>query len=122
MHERVLSPELQVSLIIGALALYFFIIYIIRKSNVRIDDMIAWILVSLFLLVISIVPIIPTTLSIWLGFISASNFIFTAGILVLIIFVFTLSVKVSQQAEKLKDLTHKVAILEKEVTEPNRKH
>lgn len=115
--ERIISPELQVCLILGSLGTYLYIIYKIRKSNVRIDDMIIWIISSILLLLFSVIPWIPAKLAHIIGFMSAANLIFTAIIAFLLFIVFGISVKVSQQHEKLKDLTHKVAILEKKLKE-----
>lgn len=114
---RIISLELQVCLILGAIGTYFYIIYKIRKANVRIDDMIVWIIASITLLLLSIIPWIPAYLANLTGFISAANFIFTAIIAFLIFMVFGLSIKISQQHEKLKDITHKLAMLEKELKE-----
>lgn len=119
--DRIISLELQVCLILGSLGTYLYIIYKIRKANVRIDDMIVWIIASLVLLVLSVIPWSTAKIADIIGFISAANFIFTAIIAFLIFIVFGLSIKVSQQHEKLKDLAHKVAILEKEIKE-NRNH
>lgn len=117
MNNGIITPELQLCLIIGALGVYFYIIYKIRKSNVRIDDMIIWILGSILLLVLSVLPIIPAKLAEFVGFMSAANFIYTSIIAFLMIMVFGLSIKISQQHEKMKDITHKLAILEKEIKE-----
>ncbi|MFR5113716.1 DUF2304 domain-containing protein [Turicibacter sanguinis] len=115
--ERIISPELQVCLILGSVGTYLYIIYKIRKSNVRIDDMIIWIISSIILLIFSVIPSIPAKIANIVGFISAANLIFTSIIAFLLFIVFGLSVKLSQQYEKLKDLTHKVAILEKNIKE-----
>lgn len=115
--RRIISPELQICLIIGSLGTYLYIIYKIRKSNVRIDDMIVWIISSIILLIFSVIPWIPAKLADIVGFMSAANLIFTSIIAFLLFIVFGLSVKLSQQHEKLKDLTHKVAILEKNINE-----
>lgn len=117
MGDRIISLELQIALIIGALATYSYVIYKIRKANVRIDDMIIWILGSVLLLILSIFPIIPAKIASILGFISAANFIFCAIIFFLLLMVFSLSVKLSQQHEKLKDITHNLAMLEKRLEE-----
>lgn len=115
--ERIISPELQIGLILGSIGTYFYIIYKVRKANVRIDDMIVWIIASILLLLLSVIPWIPAKLADIVGFISAANFIFTIIIAFLLFIIFGLSIKVSQQHEKLKDLTHKVAIIEKNIKE-----
>lgn len=114
---HIISLELQLCLILGSIGTYLYIIYKIRKSNVRIDDMIIWIISSIILLMFSMIPWIPAKLAEVVGFMSAANLIFTSIIAFLLFIVFGLSVKLSQQHEKLKDLTHKVAILEKNINE-----
>ena len=114
---RIISPELQVCLVLGSIGTYLYIIYKIRKSNVRIDDMIVWIIGSIVLLLLSVIPWIPAKLAEIIGFMSAANLIFTSIIAFLLFIVFGLSVKLSQHHEKIKYLTHKVAMLEKNIKE-----
>lgn len=117
MSSRVITIELQVVMICGAIAMYAYVIYKIRKSNVRIDDMILWIISSVILLIISLFPIIPAKLATLIGFMTTSNFIISALIFFLLLVVFSLSIKFSQQHEKLKDMAHRLAILEKKLHE-----
>ena len=90
---RIISPELQVCLVLGSIGTYLYIIYKIRKSNVRIDDMIVWIIGSILLLLLSVIPWIPAKLAEIIGFMSAANLIFTSIIAFLLFIVFGLSVK-----------------------------
>lgn len=112
----VLELNLQIMLVIGCILTYMYIIRTIRKANVRIDDIIIWVIGILTLFVFSVFPIIPAKLANLFNFISPSNFIFFALIFFLFVMVFSLTIKVSQQQEKIKELTHKIAIFEKELT------
>lgn len=116
MNQGIISFQLQLCLILASVAVYLFVIYKIRKSNVRIDDMIIWIIGSVILLILSIFPVISDYLSEMIGFRTAANFIFTSILGFLLLMIFTLSVKLSQQHEKIKELTHKIAILERELS------
>ena len=78
--------------------------------------MIIWIIGSVILLILSIFPVISDYLSEMIGFRTAANFIFTSILGFLLLMIFTLSVKLSQQHEKIKELTHKIAILERELS------
>ena len=116
MNHGIISFQLQLCLIFASVAVYLFVIYKIIKSNVRIDDMIIWIIGSVILLILSIFPVISDYLSEMIGFRTAANFIFTSILGFLLLMIFTLSVKLSQQHEKIKELTHKIAILERELS------
>ena len=116
MNQGIISFQLQLCLIFASLAVYLFVIYKIRKSNVRIDDMIIWIIGSVILLILSIFPVISDYLSEIIGFRTAANLIFTSILGFLFLMVFTLSIKLSQQHEKMKELTHKIAMLERELS------
>lgn len=109
----ILEFGFQIILIIGCILTYMYIIRTIRKSNVRIDDIIIWVIGILILFIFSMFPIIPAKLADLFNFISPANFIFFTVIFFLFIMVFSLTIKVSQQQEKIKDLTHKLAMFEK---------
>lgn len=109
----IISVQLQVLLIIGCLFTYWYIICKIKKANVRIDDIIVWIIGLFILLIFSIFPNIPALLTKLIGVEAAVNTIFFMVIFFLFMMVFLLTVKVSQLQEKIKDLTHQLALASK---------
>lgn len=115
MNHGLLSLHLQIYLMIASIGVYMFIVYKIRKANVRIEDMIIWIIGSIVLLILSIFPIISDFLAHIIGFRTAANLIFTSILGFLFLMVFTLSVKLGQQYEKIKELTHRMAMLEQDL-------
>lgn len=110
----IISVQLQVILIIGCLFTYWYIIRKIKKSNVRIDDIIIWIIGLFILLIFSLFPNIPALLTQLIGVEAAVNTIFFIVIFFLFMMVFLLTVKVSQLQEKMKDLTHQLALASKQ--------
>lgn len=110
----IISVQLQVLLIIGCLFTYWYIIRKIKKANVRIDDIIIWIIGLFILLIFSIFPKIPTLVTKLIGVEAAVNTIFFMVIFFLFMMVFLLTVKISQLQEKLKDLTHQLALASKQ--------
>ena len=110
----IISVQLQVILIIGCLFTYWYIIRKIKKSNVRIDDIIIWIIGLFILLIFSLFPNIPALLTKLIGVEAAVNTIFFIVIFFLFMMVFLLTVKVSQLQEKMKDLTHQLALASKQ--------
>ena len=106
----IISVQLQLLLVIGCLFTYWYIIRKVKKANVRIDDIIIWIIGIFILLIFSLFPGLPAQLSKWIGFEASVNSIFFMVIFFLFIMVFLLTVKVSQLQEKIKDLTHQLAL------------
>lgn len=115
----IISVQLQVLLIIGCLFTYWYIIRKIKKSNVRIDDIIIWIIGLFILLIFSIFPNIPALLTKLIGVEAAVNTIFFMVIFFLFMMVFLLTVQVSQLQEKMKDLTHQLALTSKQEEQNN---
>lgn len=110
----IISVQLQVLLIIGCLFTYWYIIRKIKKANVRIDDVVIWIIGLFILLIFSIFPKIPALVTKLIGVEAAVNTIFFMVIFFLFMMVFLLTVKISQLQEKLKDLTHQLALASKQ--------
>lgn len=106
----IISVQLQLILIVGCLFTYWYIIRKVKKSNVRIDDIIVWMIGIFILFIFCLFPQLPAKLSYWIGFEASVNSIFFMVIFFLFIMVFLLTVKVSQLQEKIKDLTHQVAL------------
>lgn len=100
----------QIVFIFASLFTFAFIIKKITRNNLAISDSIVWILWSLFLLIISIFPQIPTVISRVLGFRSVSNFIFTMFIFFMYIMLFYQTILISQLKGKNRDLVQKLSI------------
>ncbi|MDD6594904.1 MAG: DUF2304 domain-containing protein [Sharpea porci] len=96
--------------IFASLFTFAFIIKKITRNNLAISDSIVWILWSIFLLIISIFPQIPTFISNVLGFMSVSNFIFTMFIFFMYIMLFYQTIYISQLKGKNRDLVQKLSI------------
>lgn len=84
----------------------------IRKSQMRIEDSLFFILLSFGLAGISIFPQVAEFFSELLGIFSPANFVFLAVIFLLMMKVFTLTLRYSQLEEKLKRFVQRFAIEE----------
>lgn len=102
--------RLQIVLILASLFTFIYLIRKIRKHKLNIDDSILWIIWSLVLLVLSLVPDLSKYLSKLLGFESTSNFILTTFIFFAYIMVFFQSIKISELKEKNKSLVQRLSI------------
>jgi len=80
---------------------------------VKIEDSIFWILFSVMLIVLCIVPQLADFMAKLLGIKSTVNFIFLFIIFLLLIKNFLLTIKMSQLGHKTEELIQKIAIDEK---------
>lgn len=101
---------LRAALFGGSILTFIFISRYIKKSRVRIEDTLFWIVFSAILVVIGIFPQIPIILSRLLKIESPANFVFLAIIFILLIHQFFLTMKLSQTEIKLRELVQTVAI------------
>ena len=108
--SNIINFQLHIILIIGCLFTYYYIIHKVRKANVRIDDIIIWIIGIFIFLICCIFPKIPLFISDILGFETPANSIFFLVIFFLFIMTFLLTLRVSQLQEKIKELTQKIAL------------
>jgi hypothetical protein len=108
-----MSLPLRVLLILGALLTLTFFIQQIRKKRLEIDYAVYWVLFSLLLLVASIFPDVITGLSSLLGFTSPANFVFLVIIFLLLVKLFSITLKLSRANQQIADLTQRLALLEK---------
>ena len=104
--------ELRYFFIIASVITFLFVIKKIQKHGLDIDGVIAWILWTILLLVISIFPQIPIWISNKLGFMSSSNFIFCLFIFFLYIMLFNQNAQISKLKEKQNELIQKLSINE----------
>lgn len=114
-NEQFLNVKLQIILMVGCVFTYWYIIRKVKKSNVRIEDIVIWIIGVMVLFVFTLFPKLPFYLANILGFDSTVNIIFFLVIFFLFIMMFLLTIRLSQTQEKLKELAHKIAIDNSEV-------
>ncbi|MGT2772162.1 DUF2304 domain-containing protein [Streptococcus marimammalium] len=105
---------LQIVLAVVAIITASLILISIRKSNIQIEDSFFWLVFSIVLLGLSVVPSIFVWISDYIGFESPSNFIFLLIIFLLIINQYRLTKKLSLQSIKLTKLIQYIALSEKE--------
>ena len=110
---------LSVLLIIGSIVTFLFAMKLIRKSTVRIEDTLFWIVFCVVLIVLSIFPRSVYTLSVALGFQSPINLVYLVIIFVLIINQFLMTLKISRLTIKQKELVQTLAITAKEKNDEN---
>lgn len=93
------------------------VIRLVSRDKLLLKYSLLWILLSVVILVCDAFPEIMYWASDVLGFISPSNFIFLVAIALLLAIALSLSVAVSRATLANKNLTQRLALLEKELEE-----
>ena len=109
-----MSPVFQGLLIFGAILMTYYILKRIRQSKLQIEYSIFWIVFSAILLVFSIFPFLVALLTRMIGMELPVNFIFLFFILILILKAFFQTIETSALENKVRNLTQRLAIEEKD--------
>ena len=109
-----MSPVFQGLLIFGAILMAYFIMKKIRQSKLQIEYAIFWIIFSAILLIFSVFPFLVAFVTKLIGMELPVNFIFLLFILILILKAFFQTIETSALENKVKNLTQRLAIEEKD--------
>lgn len=109
-----MSPVFQGLLIFGAVLMTYYILKRIRQSKLQIEYSIFWIVFAGILLVFSIFPFLVAMLTRAIGMELPVNFIFLFFIFILILKAFFQTIETSALENKVRNLTQRLAIEEKD--------
>lgn len=107
-----------VTQIVIALLCVIFLIYVIRlviKGRLLLKYSLAWMLIAIAIMACAVFPYPIIAVGDLLGFDITSNFVFFVGMSFLLAFCLGLCIVVSQQANSIKKLTQRLAVVEKEL-------
>lgn len=110
-----MSIILRVLLVIFSLIFLMYTLHLVAKERLLLKYSLLWIVLAIALLTCALFPGIAFFASDALGLIAPSNLIFLAGLVLLTIIALSLSVIVSKQTLSIKNLTQRIALLEKEI-------
>ena len=105
-----MSLALRIVLFIAAVATAVFLLRSVKRSKMRIEDTLFWLLIIVVILIMAIFPGIVSALSGLLGFMAPVNFVFLLFIFILLLKCYSLSRHTSELEVKVKELTQKIAI------------
>lgn len=109
-----MSVTLRVILIISSFIAFYLCITKIKKSQLKIENSVTWMLGCIILILMSIFPNAVVWISEKLGFVAPVNFIFLVMIAFLLMQTFIDNIHITSLNEKIKDLNHYIALKEKE--------
>lgn len=107
-----LPIALRITLCVLCLGLFFIILRLIGQGRLQIRYSLLWMLLGILMLLCVIFPEGVSILSGFFGFEYSSNFIFSAGLIVLLIIALSLSMVASWQARYIRHLVQTVALLD----------
>ncbi|MEY8339205.1 DUF2304 domain-containing protein [Lachnospiraceae bacterium 62-35] len=112
---------LRIVLICGSVLTTALMIHKIRQSKVQIEDSLFWLFCSILLVIFSVFPKSADILSRLVGTYSTSNFIFLFMIFLLLVKVFSMTIRISQLETRLKELVQMVALEQEKAEEVRQK-
>ena len=105
-----MTVPFRIMLIAAAIFTFFFIISNIGKSKLRISDALYWFGFSTLLILLAVFPQIAFFFGELFGIISTVNLVFLVIIALLILRVFTLTLRLSVLDQKLEELAQEMAL------------
>ena len=107
-----------VTQVLAAIFAVVFFVYVIRlasKGKLSLRYSFFWLSLSVVILIAAIFPGFIGAIGELFGFALTTNFVFFLGLFLLLAFSLMLSVVVTKQAASIKNLTQRLAIVEKEL-------
>lgn len=105
-----MAPILRVCIVAFCIVLFIYVIRLVSEGKLLLKYSLLWLALTAALLISAFFPDGIIFLSKVLGFVTAANFIFFIGLFCLMAIALSLSVIVSRQALRIKDLTQRIAL------------
>ncbi len=105
-----MSMMMRILLIAGSLLTAFYVLRRVRKSKMRTEDSVFWLVFSLILVLMGLLPDLVTRLASWIGVMSAANLVFLIVIFLLIIKLFLMDQRISALQRQTAETAQAVAI------------
>ena len=115
-----MSTNLRIGLLFASLMVFLLILYFVIKKRFFIKYSIAWLLWSVFILLMVLFPDVFYELSHSIGIEMPVNAVFLITIFLLYALVFYVYVMISKHNDEIINLTYKIAQLEKELNDIKR--
>lgn len=87
---------------------------LVKKGKLQLKYSLLWMFLCILTLLCDCFPSIVFTVSGFIGFLTPANFIFLVAIVILLAISFSLSLAVSRYSVAIKNLTQKLALIEKQ--------
>ena len=105
---------LRVLLVAGAVLALVVVGRQVRRQKILVEDAVFWVVLAAVFIVLAVFPGVAIELAHALGFMSASNFVYLAIIVLLLWKVFTNSGEISRLKTRVNELAQEVALAHKD--------
>lgn len=105
---------LRITVIIVSLLLLCYILHLVKHDRLQLRYSLIWLCLGIFMLVCAVFPAPLFAIGSFFGFATSSNFVFACVVFFLLLACLLLSSIVSKQAIAIKNLTQRLAIVERE--------
>ena len=112
-----MSIAMRFLLIAGSLLTVAYVLRRVRKSRMRTEDSVFWLIFSLILVLMGLMPGLVTGLAELIGVMSAANLVFLIMIFLLIIKLFIMDQRISALERQVTDIAQAMAIQERTAKE-----
>lgn len=110
-----MSPAIRICAGLFLVVFLYYVVKLVRKGRLRLRYSVMWMFLGVVALLVDAFPAILFWASDLIGFVSPSNLLLMVAVMVLLVVCLSLSVSVSRSVTAVKNLTQRVAILEKEI-------
>lgn len=112
-----MNTILRIVLIVSCLLFLAFVLVNVSRKRLLLRYSLLWLALALVVLVFALFPNIIVGISITLGFITPSNFVFALALLFLLAIALSQSVALSSQSRKIVNLSQELALAKKDAEE-----
>ena len=110
-----MSPVIRICAALFLVVFLYYVLKLVRKGRLRLRYSVMWLFLGAVALLVDAFPAILYWTAGTIGFVAPSNLLLVVAVMVLLAVCLSLSVSVSRSASAVKNLTQRVAILEKEI-------
>lgn len=116
-----MTITLRIALSIISILFLLFIIKSIKSKDLQLSFSVFWIFLVVIMLLAIVFPNAVYVLSNWIGFKLTSNMIFFITIMLSFYMIFNLTIKISKDNSRIRELIQEISILNKKISDLEKK-
>ena len=112
-----MNTRLQIIIAVMIVAALVYLIYMVRTRALQLRYALSWMVVGVIVLILDIFPPLINVLSSLLGIARPINMLFFFGIIFALALIFVLTVAISRNSIRIKQLTQEIALRDAKIRE-----